>query len=448
MQKAYEDKIVILDPKHIHPHPNNPRKDLGDLTELRASVKKNGIMQNLTVIPLDEPGEYMALIGHRRSEAARLEELEGVPCIIKEGLSELEQLNIMMEENMQRNDLSIYEQAQGFQMMLDLGETAESIASKSGFSVSTVYHRLNIAKLNQKELHKKENDGNFQLSLQDLYELEKIQNIKTRNKILKDATDSRNLAARARDAARNEKREKAVKEILKLLKKLNIQITEKTDYVWYSNKYDRVKEINLDGKIPENLNIKGDGPFYYKLSGASFYIVKKAEKKEKKKTPTDILWDKREKNKKQMKSIVKNMDKRRRQFILDIICGAIEPVKNETELKDTLWKQLLECGTGLYSSILFRFYTEKDSYNCTPEEKKEGNKFVDELSILHQMLIFLSNNLNGLEPFDYFSQFNKSAVEKYEKKFEVFVKYGWYFTEEEQQLLDGTHELYEKEEKK
>ena len=51
-----------------------------------------------------------------------------MPCIIKEGLSELEQLNIMMEENMQRNDLTIYEQAQGFQMMLDLGETAESIA--------------------------------------------------------------------------------------------------------------------------------------------------------------------------------------------------------------------------------------------------------------------------------------------------------------------------------
>ena len=42
MQK--QDNIVILDPKHIHPHPNNPRKDLGDLTELRASVKKNGIM--------------------------------------------------------------------------------------------------------------------------------------------------------------------------------------------------------------------------------------------------------------------------------------------------------------------------------------------------------------------------------------------------------------------
>lgn len=46
----------------------------------------------------------------------------------------------MLEENMQRNDLTIYEQAQGFQMMLDLGETAETIAEKTGFSTSTIYY--------------------------------------------------------------------------------------------------------------------------------------------------------------------------------------------------------------------------------------------------------------------------------------------------------------------
>ena len=39
--------------EHIHPHPENPRKDLGDLTELVESIKKNGVMQNLTVIPLE-----------------------------------------------------------------------------------------------------------------------------------------------------------------------------------------------------------------------------------------------------------------------------------------------------------------------------------------------------------------------------------------------------------
>ena len=49
----------------IHPHPKNPRKDLGDLTELSQSIKKNGIYQNLTVVPYYDPfakhivkGEY------------------------------------------------------------------------------------------------------------------------------------------------------------------------------------------------------------------------------------------------------------------------------------------------------------------------------------------------------------------------------------------------------
>ena len=51
--------IVTIGLEHIHPHPDNPRKDLGDLTELAESIKKNGIMQNLTVIPKEgEPGEY------------------------------------------------------------------------------------------------------------------------------------------------------------------------------------------------------------------------------------------------------------------------------------------------------------------------------------------------------------------------------------------------------
>ena len=73
-----------------------------------------------------------------------------MPCRIAEGLSRKEQLSIMLEENMQRNDLTIWEQAQGFQLMLDLGETEDTIAEKTGFSKKTIKHRLNIAKLDSK----------------------------------------------------------------------------------------------------------------------------------------------------------------------------------------------------------------------------------------------------------------------------------------------------------
>lgn len=80
--------IVNIGLEHIHPHPDNPRKDLGDLTELAESIKKNGILQNLTVIPKEgEPGEYTAIIGHRRCAAAKLAGAAEAPCRIVEGMT-------------------------------------------------------------------------------------------------------------------------------------------------------------------------------------------------------------------------------------------------------------------------------------------------------------------------------------------------------------------------
>ena len=107
-------------------HPDNPRKDLGDVTELAESIKVNGVLQNLTVVPLigeitkKWDGEsYRVIIGHRRLAAAKLAGLEELPCVVVE-MSEREQLSTMLTENMQRSDLTVYEQAQGFQMMLDM----------------------------------------------------------------------------------------------------------------------------------------------------------------------------------------------------------------------------------------------------------------------------------------------------------------------------------------
>ena len=141
-----DDKgIVRIAIENIHQHPDNRRKELADLSELSESIKKKGIMQNLTVIPghWDEKQEwheegYTLIIGHRRCSAAKMAGLKEVPCRIVDGMSKKDQVATMLEENMQRNDLTIWEQANGFQMMLDLGETEDSIAEKSGFSSTTV----------------------------------------------------------------------------------------------------------------------------------------------------------------------------------------------------------------------------------------------------------------------------------------------------------------------
>ena len=80
--------IILLPIKQLHPHPENPRKDVGDVSELSESIKVNGILQNLTVVAGHFngtdflPGEYTVIIGHRRLAAAKKAKLKELPCII------------------------------------------------------------------------------------------------------------------------------------------------------------------------------------------------------------------------------------------------------------------------------------------------------------------------------------------------------------------------------
>ena len=140
------NEIVMIPIEKLHHHPENPRKDLGDLTELTESIRKNGVMQNLTVVPemMDgtiDTGRYLVVIGNRRLEAAKAAGLTELPCVISD-MDHKTQISTMLEENMQRQDLTVYEQAQGFQMMMDLGFTEKEISQKTGFSSSNYFRTV------------------------------------------------------------------------------------------------------------------------------------------------------------------------------------------------------------------------------------------------------------------------------------------------------------------
>ena len=77
--------ITMIPRSKLEPHPDNPRKDLGDLTELAASIKRSGILQNLTVVPAPgRPGFYRVIIGHRRLAASEIAGLDELPCSIED----------------------------------------------------------------------------------------------------------------------------------------------------------------------------------------------------------------------------------------------------------------------------------------------------------------------------------------------------------------------------
>ena len=112
------DSIIMIKIDYLRHHPDNPRKDLGDLTELTASIKANGILQNLTVVFADpdrlseedsKSGYHLmwVVIGNRRMEAAKAAGLTELPCSIRE-MDHQEQIATMLQENMQRSDLTVY----------------------------------------------------------------------------------------------------------------------------------------------------------------------------------------------------------------------------------------------------------------------------------------------------------------------------------------------------
>lgn len=191
-----ERNIVYLNTRSLYNHPLNPRRELGSLMELAASIRANGVMQNLTVVPVAESGVdenetpayngsercFYVLIGNRRLAAAKLEGTEQVPCVIRTGLSLKDQVAIMLTENMQRSDLTVYEQAKGIQqMMMDFGETVEGIARKTGLSRTTVERRKRLADLPEKEFKKAEGKG---ATLMDLEKVAKVKSEKVRRSLL------------------------------------------------------------------------------------------------------------------------------------------------------------------------------------------------------------------------------------------------------------------------
>lgn len=285
------NRLVYIPVERLVPHPDNPRKELGDLTELAASIKENGIFQNLTVVPEFED-RFTVIIGHRRLAAAKLAGLTELPCVIVE-MTPKEQVQTMLLENMQRADLTVYEQAQGFQMMLDLGSTVEEIAEKSGFSEKTVRRRVKMMELDQKTL--KEVSAR-QLSLGDFDALAQIEDIKERNKVLEsigtrdfDANMSRALSVQA------ERRNRPiVKAWLKEVgaKELTQQEAWSNKYVSYPgcSYYIYLPKWGEDGNKPPK-NIKGE--IFYVLDRSNLCLYKKREKaKPEKKPPEQVAKEK------------------------------------------------------------------------------------------------------------------------------------------------------------
>jgi ParB family chromosome partitioning protein len=141
--------LETVDVERLARHPLQPRKDLGDLTELTESIREEGILQPIVTLP-DPTGtdRLFVLFGHRRWAAAIKAGLAEVPVLVRhDPPPDGRQLVFMLAENIHREGISPVEEAGGYRQLEALGYTPERITRELGRRRDTVERRLALSRL-------------------------------------------------------------------------------------------------------------------------------------------------------------------------------------------------------------------------------------------------------------------------------------------------------------
>jgi ParB family chromosome partitioning protein len=128
----------MLPIEDLQPNADQPRKDQGEMRGLIDSVREKGVLEPLLVRHILETDKYLIVAGERRYHAAKAAGLREIPCIEKDA-DENETLELALVENLQRKDLTPFEEADGVHALGDrLGLTHDDIARRIGKSRPTV----------------------------------------------------------------------------------------------------------------------------------------------------------------------------------------------------------------------------------------------------------------------------------------------------------------------
>lgn len=136
-------RMVPID--HIDPNPDQPRQAMGDLTELIASVSEKGIIEPLVV--RQRASRYQIIAGERRYHAASQVGLTELPVVVRD-VDDTEMLELALVENLQRKDLTAFEEAEALQNLAQrCGYTHEDLGRRLGRSRTSVTESLSLASM-------------------------------------------------------------------------------------------------------------------------------------------------------------------------------------------------------------------------------------------------------------------------------------------------------------
>lgn len=148
-QSSDNQIVVSVALCHLYPHPHNPRGAVNpaSVQELADSIKEKGILEPLIVVRHPEkPDGFLVVAGHRRRAAAELAGLAEASVIVRD-YSPVEQEEVMLAENIQREELSPLQEAKAYQRLVAGGQTQMNVARKLGINAARIQSRLVILKL-------------------------------------------------------------------------------------------------------------------------------------------------------------------------------------------------------------------------------------------------------------------------------------------------------------
>lgn len=433
--------LVYIEVSKLHPHYDNPRKDLGDLTELAESIKSNGILQNLTVVPwfskitgvgADDPKQqeelgYIVIIGHRRLAAAKLAGLTEVPCTIA-NMTIQEQVATMLLENMQRSDLTIWEQAQGFQMMLDLGETVNNISEKTGFSETTVRRRVKLLDLDKDKFKESVERG---ATLMDYAELDKIHDIGLRNSVL-EKIGTPNFRYELQRAIDKEKGEENTALLIAELEKFATQVKETNGLKWVRSYYTSQKP---DITVPDDADTV---EYFFQVSQHGYItLYQKYVQSE-----ASVAQEEKQKEIRERQAALDEISKRayqlRRDFIRDI---------SNTKAKKNIGiiiENAIYAMVDSYNNAAYDDLAEFFDIKLNDEDEWKFEDIVGQLRQQPELYLLITTYCmvdgSNMKYFDWNA--NHKSDEDLDRVYDFLEKLGYEMSDEEVALRDGTHKLF------
>lgn len=457
-------QIVMLPGKCLEHHPENPRKEIGDISELTESIKTNGILQNLTVVPNpDNKEKYFVVIGNRRYEAGTAAGLKEFPCVISD-MSHTKQLETMLIENMNRSDLTVYEQAKGFEQLTLAGYSIDDIADKTGFSKSTVRRRINLCQYDESVITKA---FERQATFEDFEKLNKIKDEESRASVAK-FLGSSNFGWYLEQGIKNERIKEREVIVLEVIKDI-ARKAEQDERSWqfdevclinlranaedYSGMYDDIEKVKQLSKLDNGEYV------YFRDYAGNFEICKPCEISEP--APKSENKDKYEKEREEIKSLISDMYVRHMDFIenydkkpksvpgIALLCIDTISKLFTTEGIDGVSFVDLDDITDYISEKHFEIYVE-NADTLSDYYKANILRFYIQLTTA---LLNVKNIYSDLwyievnQSIGYSGNGNYTAYSyKCTQKIKIFAEFiehlGYVMSDEEKQLIDGTHRLY------